>query len=220
MSFLNLNASERIRTFAGVLGLCLVFATPAAAAGTPAPLVVKDAALNPLGCVVSHALSNPFSTWNDPGDYALAPGGDFETAASGWTLSRGAAITSGNQPFAIGTPGGSSLRLPANASATSAPMCIDSRYPHFRMFARNTGKLKSELKAEVLFLSAKGDIKSTASGTVVATSTAWSPTDSLKIGVIFNTAVAAGAAPVAFRFTSAKDANWQVDDLYVDPKMR
>jgi hypothetical protein len=87
-------------------------------------------------------------------------------------------------------------------------MAADSRYPHFRMFARNTGKLKSELKAEVLFLSAKGDIKSTASGTVVATSTAWSPTDSLKIGVTFNTAVAAGASSVAFRFTSAKDANW------------
>ena len=34
MSLLNLNPSERIRTFAGVLGLGLVLATPAAAAGT------------------------------------------------------------------------------------------------------------------------------------------------------------------------------------------
>jgi hypothetical protein len=220
MSFLNLNASGRIRTFAGVLGLGLVFATPAAAAGTPAPPLVKNAAMNPLGCLVSHALSKPFSTWSDVADYALAPGGDFETAARGWMLSRGAAVTAGNQPFAIGTGGGSSLRLPAGASAISAPMCIDSSYPHFRVFARNDGKLKSELKAEVLFLTAKGEIKSTASGTVVAASSAWSPTDSLKIGVTFNTAIAAGAAPVSFRFTSAKDANWQIDDLYVDPRMR
>ena len=218
MTFFDLVGRNRFRTFVGAVGLGLLFASPAAAGtSTPGP---KDAAINPLGCTVEHALSQPFSAWNDRADYALAPGGDFETAASGWTLSRGATVTSGNQPFAIGTVGRASLRLPAGSSATSAPMCVDGRYPHFRVFARNLGKTRTQLKAEVLFLNAKGDIKSTASGTVVTSNTAWSPTDSLKIGVAFNPYVAAGAAPVAFRFTSGKDADWQIDDLYVDPWRR
>ena len=219
MTFFDLAGRDRIQTFVCAVGLCLLFATPAAA-GTSTTTVPKNAAMNPLGCTVEHALSKPFSAWNDRADYALAPGGDFETAAAGWALSRGAAVTSGNQPFAIGTGGRASLRLPAGSSATSAPMCVDSSYPHFRVFARNLGKARTQLKAEVLFLNAKGDIKSTASGTVVAGNTAWSPTDSLKIGVTFNPYVAAGAAPVAFRFTSGNDADWRIDDLYVDPWRR
>ena len=130
---------------------------------------------HPLGCTVEPALSKPFSASNDRADYALAPGGDFATAAAGWALSRGAAVTSGNQPFAIGNGGRASLRLPAGSSATSAPMCVDSSHPHFRVFARNLGKARTQLKADVLFLNAEGDIRSTASGTVVAGNTAWSP---------------------------------------------
>jgi hypothetical protein len=220
MSFTDRITRDRCRMLAGALGVALVFASPAAAAGPREPKVAKSTAANPLNCVVDHALSNPFSAWDDHADYALAPGGDFETAAAGWTLSGGASVTAGNQPFAIGTVGRSSLRLPAGSSATSPPMCIDSSYPHFRVFARHTGRTKSELRAEVLFLNQKGDVKSSASGTVVATSPAWSPTGSLRIGVTFNTAVAGGAAPVAFRFTSGKDVTWQIDDVYVDPRMR
>ena len=206
------------RILAAAIALLGVTAAPAVAAGT-APATVKNAAVNPLNCVVSHALSNPFKTWGDTADYALAPGGDFEAGAAGWTLSK-AALASENQPFAIGTTGRSSLRLAAGASVTSAPMCIDSSYPHFRLFARNLGKAKTPLKAEVLFLNAKGEIKPTASGDIVAPSTAWFPSDSLKIGVVFNAAVAGGAAPVAFRFTAAKDSDWRIDDVYVDPYMR
>ena len=82
---------------------------------------------------------------------------------SDWTLS-GATVTDGNQPFDIGTGGSSSLRLTAGATATSAPMCIDARYPHFRLLARNTGRSKGALKAEVLFLDRKGGVTSSASG--------------------------------------------------------
>ena len=185
----------------------------------PPPPPVKGAATNPLGCQVAHALSNPFSGWGDAADYALAPGGDFETGAAGWPLS-GADVTDGNQPFDIGTGGRMSLRLTAGATATSAPMCIDGPYPHFRLLARNTGAAKGTLKAEVLFLDGKGSVKSSASGTVVSTGSGWFPTGALHIGVTFNAAVANGAAPVAFRFTAGKGSTWQIDDLYVDPRMR
>ena len=205
------------RTLAAALALLGVTASPALAGSTP--VSVKNAAINPLNCIVSHSLSKPFSAWSDVADYALAPGGNFESGAAGWTLSK-ATVVAENQPFAIGATGSKALRVPAGSSATSAPMCIDSSYPHFRLFARNLGNAKSTLKAEVLFLNAKGEIKSTASGDIVAASTAWFPSDSLKIGVTFNAAVAGGAAPVAFRFTAAKDSDWRIDDLYVDPYMR
>ena len=61
-------------------------------------------------------------------------------------------MTAGNQPFDIGTGGRASLRLADGASVTSPAMCIDDRYPHFRLFARNNGSAKGTLKAEVLFL--------------------------------------------------------------------
>jgi hypothetical protein len=205
------------RLLAGAIGVTLACAAPAAAADAPA---AKKAAANPLGCNVDHVLSNPFLAWNDTADYALAPAGDLEGDTSGWTLADGAAVVAGNQPFAIGTTGQASLRLPAGSSAQTAPMCIDSSYPHFRLFARNTARAKGTLKAEVLYLTAKGAVKGSAAGTVVAPGSDWFPTDSLKIDVTFDGTVADAAAPVVFRFTAAKDAEWQIDDLYVDPMMR
>ena len=38
-------------------------------------------------------------------------------------------------------------------------MCIDVRYPHFRVFARNNGSAKGTLKAEVLFLNLQGLVR-------------------------------------------------------------
>jgi hypothetical protein len=211
-------ARTSVRILAGAVGVALACAAPAAAATTDT--AVKHAASNPDGCVVEHAVSNPFSAWNDLADYALAPAGDFEQDLAGWTLSGGAAVTDGNQPFDIGTGGDSSLHLPARASAVSAPMCIDSRFPHFRLFARGAGGRKAALKAEVLFLDRKGRVKSTASGTVVPAGAGWFPSDSLEIGITFDSEVADGAAPVAFRFTAGKRSTWQIDDVYVDPRMR
>jgi hypothetical protein len=99
-------------------------------------------------------------------------------------------------------------------------MCIDGSYPHFRMLARNTGRSNGALKAEVLFLDRKGGVKSSASGSVVSKGSDWFPTSELNIGVTFDTAVAGGAAPVAFRFTAGKGSTWQIDDVYVDPRLR
>jgi hypothetical protein len=215
------NVRKGTRLLAGAIGVALVCAAPAVAAPADVTKATAKAAANPLGCTVDHDLSNPFRAWNDTADYALAPVGDFEGDTSAWTLSRSASVVEGNQPFDIGTAGHSSLRLPSGSSAISAPMCIDSTYPHFRLFARNTGNAKGALRAEVLYLTAKGDVKASASRTVVAKDAGWFPSDSLTIGITFDTAVADGAAPVAFRFTAAgKEADWQIDDVYVDPMMR
>ena len=84
------NGSRRLgRAIATAVGLALMTTAPAAAAEP----TVKGAATNPDGCVVSHSLTNPFTAFGDLADYALAPGGDFETAAQGWTLTKDASVT-------------------------------------------------------------------------------------------------------------------------------
>jgi hypothetical protein len=182
-----------------------------------APASAATVASNPTSCTVDHVLSKPFTPWADTADYALAPGGDFETGAAGWMLSGGATVAAGNESYGVGAGGTRSLALPAGSSVVSAPMCVDSSYPFFRVFARNTGNAKATMKVDVLFLDAKGNVKASDSGTITAGAT-WQPTGQLKIGVAF---AAAGAAPIAFRFTpQGKDGNWSIDDVYVDPFAR
>jgi hypothetical protein len=97
----------------------------------------------------------------------------------------------------------------------------DATYPHFKVFARNTGSAKSTLKVEVLYQDGRDKIVGSGSGTIAAITTAWQLSNALNISVTFNTAVAAGAAPVAFRFTpSGAPGNWQIDDVCVDPYAR
>jgi hypothetical protein len=201
----------------------LLSAGPASAATTSDATLIKTAAANPLGCVVNNALSKPLAGLGDFADYALAPGGNFESGAPGWLLTGGAAVVAGNETAYVGSRADrSSLALPSGSTATSATMCIDGTYPHFKVFARNTGSTKSTLKVEVLYMDGKGKIVGSGSGTIAATNTTWQLSKVLNIGVTFNTAVAAGAAPVAFRFTPSGSSagNWQIDDVYVDPYAR
>jgi hypothetical protein len=205
---------RRCRLLAAATGLALLAVVPAAhAAGV---------ATNPLGCTPKPALMKAFAPWADGGDYTLAPGGNFETALSGWMLGSGAHVVAGNEPFYVGTANDhASLALPAGSSAISAPICIDDTYPWFRLFARNTGDPKSTLKVDVLYLDAKGNLKARASGDYTASSTAWTPTGTMKIDLAFDPTSVGGAAPVAFRFTpQGKGGNWQIDDVYVDPYRR
>ena len=65
------------------------------------------------------AQSRPFARWLDFARYELAPGGDFESAT--WTLTGGAKLVAGSEPYAVtGTLGSSSLSLPAGSSARPA----------------------------------------------------------------------------------------------------
>jgi hypothetical protein len=213
-------ARTLVAAAAVAFGFTLAGAAPANASLLKG-LLDENTALSVLGCNSDHEVSRPFAAWNDFNFYALAPGGDFESRAFGWALRGDAAVTGGNQPYDIGAGSGrASLRLANGASVTSPAMCIDDRYPHFRLFARNNGSVRGSVKAEVLFLNLQGLVRATASGTISAQTGAWFPSDSLKIGVAFDDALSNGAAYVAFRFTADRGASWQIDDFYVDPRMR
>lgn len=99
-------------------------------------------------------MENPFLGWGDPGNYFLAPGGDFENGAEGWALSGGATLESGSSPEGWGT----SLNLPKDATALSPPICVADGYTHGRMFGQALGdnrRPKAQVEVEVLYSSGK-----------------------------------------------------------------
>lgn len=161
-------------------------------------------------------LDRTFLPWLDPAWYAQAPGGDFESGVSGWTLERGVAVVEGNEPFFVGGSGDtSSLSLPPGGSATSAPMCIGVEHPTLRFFARNTGDPSSVLTVSVVFRDVLGVRRSLTVGAVTAGSS-WAPTP--VVPVVVNLLSLLGDQQVAFRFAAPDDrAEWTIDDVYVDP---
>jgi len=204
-------SGRKPRLLAATLGLAAVMASPAQARGIA----------NPYDCAPQPTLAQNFALFNDFGQYTPVPNAGFEQGATGWILTGAARVISGNEPWKIGGSSHSSaLDLPSGSSAITAPICIDETYPHFRLFVRNTGSLKSTLKIEVLYYDTKGNVTNHKPVEYKPMTTAWQPTGLVGINV-FTSKTTVAAAPVAFRFTpTAKDARYQIDDVYVDPRAR
>ena len=167
-------------------------------------------------------LSQTFLEWKDRSWYTLATGGSMESS-EGWTLSK-AKVVSGNEPWYLNdTEDSRSLRLPSGASATSPSMCVDSGFPYFRVFARNTGAASSKLKVEVIFTNASGKTKVLPTGSLKMRNSRWRLTRRLALssGQAKQMEKDGETAQVAFRFSPLDSAGkWRIDDLYVDPRRR
>ena len=101
-----------------------------------APAQAKGPAANPHACKAQPAFDQPFTAWNDFNQYTLVPGGDMESALTGWSLGGGAKAVEGNAPFAGGAagdhrslslPGGSSVLTRRSASTRPTPGSACSR---------------------------------------------------------------------------------------------
>ena len=188
------------------LGIAVLSGAPAKAA-----LISTDACDNA-------ALSQPFAHWGDSNDYKLVPGGSFENGASGWTLSHGASIVKGSEPFGVtGSVGASSVNLPAGASVTSPFTCVDAAYPSFRFFARNNGLLSTVLVSVVYKLPLLGLEVAVPVGPV-ALSPSWSPSLPMLTASVLTGLLHGGTVPMGIRFTAVTGSS-QIDDVYVDPRM-
>jgi hypothetical protein len=195
-------------------------AAVAAAALTGAAPAHASSLSNPYDCAPSPTLSQAFASWSDYASYTPLAGGNFESGAAGWTLSGGASVVAGNEPYGVGGSGSHSLSLPASSSAISAPICIDPTYPFYRLLARNSGDRSATLRMEVLFYDAHGKVQSTKSLDYRAAGTSWAPTGAAPISV-FTAKTTVSAAPIALRFTpQGNNGHWQIDDVFVDPYMR
>jgi len=162
--------------------------------------------------------SQVFLPWADVANYTLAPGADFESAASSWDLSD-ASVVSGNEPANVGGANDhSSLAIANGGIATSPAMCVGLQNPTIRVFTKRTsGSTLSSLRVEALFEDAYGNTQSLTIGTLGG-SGAW--TLSPQMAIVANLLpLLDDGTPVAFRFT-AKGGSFQIDDAYVDPWSR
>jgi hypothetical protein len=163
------------------------------------------------------SLSQPFSKWGDANSYMLVAGGDFESSASGWTLSGGAKRAAGSEPYAAtGTPGASSLALPAGAQAQSPFTCVEPNDRTFRLFGRSEGA-EASVRMSVVYETFLGNIVIPVGKAGLKSS--WEPTAAFHTGVLIGALLSEGSVHVALRFTAISGSS-RIDDVFIDPRMR
>jgi hypothetical protein len=196
-----INSMRLVRTVSVVcaLGTTALLAPIVSNAWADGPSLINLNACNPS------ALSQPFARWLDFADYELAPSGDFES--SGWTLTRGARLAAGSEPYAAtGTLGSSSLSLPTGSSAESPPTCVDAAYPSIRFFIAGTGSVAVDVV----------DGGSVIPVGVAVAGGEWSPTPMMLTLSVVLGAQSGGTAEVSLTFTGLS-GDPKIDDVFVDP---
>ncbi|HEY7604484.1 MAG TPA: hypothetical protein VH760_09490 [Gaiellaceae bacterium] len=191
--------------------LAALLCAGAALAGATSAQAATTARSGATGCP-DQSLSHPFVRWLDPAGYVPLQNGSLEKT-DGWSLSGGARLVAGNEPFYVGSTGDrTSLSLPAGSSATSPPMCITLLHPTLRFFALNGGA-GSVLRVDAIVRLA-GIRLSLPIGVVLAGSS-WQPT--LPMPFLTNL-LAPVSGTVSFRFTPlGPSSGWRIDDVYLDP---
>ena len=199
-----------------------------AAAAVTALAVIAAPAAN-AGLLVSSAqscdaeqFSTPFQRWGDGAGYTPVPGGSFEAGAKAWTLSGGARVVSGNEPFKVRSSSDSnSLYIPPGGVATSPSICVGLTEPTVRWFQKQSNSLlglTGSMTVSVLTETSTGLVVETPVGAGLL-GTSWSPS---LTGVILTNLLPLlpnNKTAVAFRFR-AVTGSWNVDDVYVDPYQR
>lgn len=166
-------------------------------------------------------LEQPFKRWLDYFQYTLVPGGNFESGAPAWTLA-GSKVVSGNETFYVrSNKDARSLSLGASGVASSRPVCVGIYHPTLRFFARNRGLATSTLTVEVLFENSLGQVLALPIGVVPGLMPTWQPTLPYLIVANLLPLLPNEKTAVAFRFRATGiGGNWQIDDVFVDPRKR
>ena len=198
----------------GIIGIAVVggaLALPGAAnAGLLTGILSTGSASN-----CDPEVAQYFSPWGDQAWYRLVPGGTFE-GTHGWSLSGGAKVVSGNEPWRVKGKGDSrSLFLPAGSTATSPTTCFDFGDWHARFFVRNPGSGGS-LEVDILVRSVVGVLSVLDGGTIRADGT-WDPSPQVS-ALVTNVGGLLGTQAVSFRLKAkGTGAAFQVDDVFLDP---
>lgn len=171
--------------------------------------------------------SDPFAPWGDTNAYTPVENGSFTNGLKGWDV-----VAKPRDYGLVGPPGDKSLEISAGVF-TSPPICFDDTRPHSRMFQRQapdaTGLHIGGLKTYIVYkdaTSGKPVSLETTYQTVAATaaSTNWQPSKEIGAGLgdvkKYVAPDSAGRRWYRIRFEVKDCATWQVDDLYVDPRMR
>lgn len=159
-----------------------------------------------------------FSPWQDFANYYLAPNGSFEFGTTGWSLSGGAGVVSGNEPFY--PTGTHSLALPSGSTALSPPVCLGPNQLFVRMFANDQGGTDSGLRVRVVWYGLLNKVLGISDFAVFAPGSGWSPTAKLNSsgGLQVPLLPILGSTSARVQITPlGSGSKWQIDDLYIDP---
>jgi hypothetical protein len=161
-------------------------------------------------------LSQPFSDLKDNRSYVLAPGGNFsDPSGAGWQFFGGAHVVNDTMPD--GTVGGS-LDMPSGSTAVSPVMCVDMTYPTARLWARTLGG-DGDVTVSVSYAGTKTELKPQDVGHVHGDKQRWKLSGDVHIKPEL-AGKDQGWRKVAFVLTAGgKTGEFQVDNIYVDPRM-
>jgi hypothetical protein len=164
--------------------------------------------------------SQVFAQWQDAANYLLAPNGSFELGSNGWSLSGGASIVSGNEPF---YPSGThSLSLPSGSSAMSPTVCLGTKQLYIRMFGKDLGGTDSGLRVRVYWYGLLNQLLGYSDFAVFPSGGDWAPTSQVSSGggLLAPLPVVALLSSSSARIQVTplgSGSRWQIDDLYIDP---
>jgi hypothetical protein len=158
-----------------------------------------------------------FAPWGDYSYYFAVPNGGLELGSTGWTLTGGATVVSGNEPFL--RSGSRSLSLPDGSSATSPPVCIGLTNDFIRMFASDMGGRDRGLHVRVTWYGLLSNVLGTVDFTTYAPGGPWAPTArSMSLGGLPPLVPRLGSTSARIQLTPiGSGSKWLVDDLFVDP---
>jgi hypothetical protein len=161
--------------------------------------------------------SKVFAKWNDANLYYLGPNGGFENGSTGWSLSGGASVVSGNQPFFAS--GSRSLALPSGSRATSPVICLGPKQVTLRMFGSDAGGTDSGMHVKVLWYGLLNILLGSSDFNTFAPGNGWAPTDNVKsTGGINVLLPLVGSTSARVQLTPLGSGSaWRIDDFYIDP---
>jgi hypothetical protein len=195
-------------------GLALLALAAGAAPAAPAladDAVVATTTADSVQECRAPVFSQPFLSLKDDRDYVLAPGGDFsDPAGAGWQLSGGARIVDD------GGAGGR-LYMPSRSVAVSPVMCVDMSYPTARMWAQTLSG-DGDVHFAVSYAGTRSELEPKEVGHVKGDHGRWKLSGDVKIKPELG-GKHEGWRKVAFVLTADDKGAFQVDDVYVDPRM-
>jgi hypothetical protein len=161
-----------------------------------------------------------FAPWNDSGSYYLASNGGFENGSTGWSLSGGASVVSGNEPFYASGWGSHSLSLPSGSTATSPAICLGPSDIYIRMFGADANGSDNGLHVRVVWYGLLNVVLGITDFDTYAPGSNWAPTDKLSSGggLAIPLVPLLGSTSARVQLTPiGSGSDWHVDDFFVDP---
>jgi len=153
----------------------------------------------------------------DTNSYYLASNGGFENGSYGWSLSGGASVVYGNEPFlASGTH---SLSLPSGSSATSPVICLGPNDVYVRMFGSDATGTDSGLRVRVIWYGLLNTVLGLSDVTTYAPGGPWAAQGQLDSSGGGNILLPLlGSTSARIQITPiGSGSKWRIDDLYIDP---